>query len=193
MAKQSPNSTPETSTLSTRFNARQREAVERAASIANCTPAKLIRESAVTRAAEILNTRGSAGTSLRALAAKALQPMINPVVEVEFFGGHPDHGETRKYSIAEWDRIRSCDEGLEIREFMGRRGYEDYRVRPVRPEMHEIREIKTALGSCPSEFATYMLEQWEAVESGGQRYTPQVSAAELLSGEDADGGADDEA
>lgn len=171
----------DTTTLSTRFTAKQREVLEQAATILNCRSAKLIREATLQRAADVINASGHAGVTLRALAHKALQPMVNPLVEIRWKFPHPEDSDTvEEMSLESWEALSEEEQ----RDLASREpGSHSMEVRPVRPDPNEVRQIRMALKTCPTEFARMMVEQWESVESGGQRYQPKITAAELLGGE----------
>src|SRR5690349_14814382 len=93
-------------TLSARFTPKQREVLEQAAAILNCKPAKLIREASLQRAADVVNASGHAGTTLRTLARKALQPMINPLLECRWRGRSREIEDIVEYhTTSAWDAM----------------------------------------------------------------------------------------
>src|SRR5688500_5318326 len=101
----------ESTTLSTRFTARQREILEQAAGVLNCSPAKLIREATLQRAADVVNASGRANATLRRLAHKALQPMVNPLVDVCLQSQHEELDRVERMTLDAWERM-SDDERM---------------------------------------------------------------------------------
>lgn len=164
---------PKSESYSTRFDAKQRELIEQAAAIAGCSPAKLIREATVRRAADIVNSEE--GVQLRALATSFLAPVLKPTVVLECYSGHGEIEEnTWEYTTHhQWsaDDVKLGDEVSDV--LGGKVEVPDYRVRA---------QIKTAMKACGSRFVEILLEQWAAIERGGTEYKPKVNADELLDG-----------
>jgi hypothetical protein len=181
--KRSESTDADSMPLSTRFTSKQKAAIEQAAAIVNCTPAKLVREASLRRAADVINASGNARNPLRELAKRTLHYVVNPRVEIRWISeieGQPD--EIEFMTVRHWESL-DVDELQADYQHHQSRGYTGPRVIHQRPDAAEVRQIQTAIRSCPSEFVALMLEQWDDVESGGQQYKPQVDVDELLSGE----------
>ncbi|MCX5659616.1 MAG: hypothetical protein NTW19_07825 [Planctomycetota bacterium] len=184
MAKTTPTTNDsESVALSTRFSAKQREVLEEAATILNVAPAKLIREAALERSVDVINAGGASGATLRLLAERFLQPILNPSVHLRrshLHGDEPDKIERRR--LDDWNSQSDAEKAFEDR-YMEEQGYGKAHVTTVKPDGAELNQIKTALKSCRTEFARILLETWDTVEGGDGAYEPKVSVEDVLSGE----------
>jgi hypothetical protein len=151
--------------------------------ILNCSPAKLIREAALERSVDVINASGNPGTTLRSLAEKALQQLINPVVELRWPAAGPGVDtivETMR--LKDWENLDPGEQQQIAEKYMdeevGR-----LQVKPVLMNSSDIHQIHSAFRTCPTEFVKIMLEYWEGVEHGGQCYQPKLSVRDLMRGE----------
>lgn len=146
-----------TASYATRLTPEQRAVIDRAAGEVGWSPAKFIREAAVSRAVDVVNASGASRPALRILAATALQQMMGLMLDAQ--------------RVAELKRQGA----LEM--------IEDHE--PMRPATSaELHQIKEAMATSGTEFLRMMLEQWDSVMSGATSYAPKVSAANLLKGGD---------
>ncbi len=178
-----PTIDSDSTTLSTRFTAKQREVLEQAAVILNCSPAKLIREAALERSVDVINASGNAGTTLRSLAEKALRQLINPVVELRWPALGPGFESViETMRMRDWDTLDTIEQ-QSIAESHRDEEVGSLQVKPVILDSSDAHQIHSALQTCPTEFVRMMLQQWEAVEHGGQHYQPKLSAKDLMAAE----------
>ncbi len=155
-----------TSTYSTRFDARQRELIEQAAEIKKWSPAKLIRESAISRAADIVNASGDSASWLRHLARLVAKQLVKPTL---VFTDPVDAGVVEVEEI-DLDKLMSdrCAYATNA----------DF-VLANRPSPDDQDQIQTALQTCGESFIQMILEAWQALETGGDVYKPKVILGDL--------------
>lgn len=163
-----PASAP-TVNFSTRLSTTQAELVEQAAEIKQWSPARLLREAAVTRAWNIVNARPSEAL-LRDLAGVISRQILDPRAKYSWFRDPDDHGEA-ELSFLSPDYVRPLDDEDLVQ-------YGPPRVR--RPSDPELRQIRTALETCATEFVRMVLDEWDRIESQEGEYEPEVPGDPLL-------------
>jgi uncharacterized protein (DUF1778 family) len=159
-AKSEGSESASTASYSTRFDQRQRDLIEAAAKEKQWSPAQLIREAAVSRAADILNASGTQSFALRKLAKIVSEQLLAPGFERRNASGK---WETVKYSPPSEDQHPDF-EGDAL-------PYED-----------DLPQIRQALKTCGMTFGRLILEAMDGVDSSGLRYSPAVDPSELLGG-----------
>lgn len=176
-------SSPSTSTtLTARFTTEERELVERAAELRKWSAGQLVRDAAVRRAADIINSSQRNRTRLERLAAHFRTRLLNPALESEYAD-----------MSAQAQRLRA-----EI-EFAEKSGDGDYdpsydeyananalttRVTPLHQD--DLDQLLTALRTCPTEFAVILAEQLSLKEEAASSdvYEPIVVPPAPSGGED---------
>lgn len=123
---------PETASYSTRFDPVQRDLVEKAAEIKQWSPASLIREAAVTRAAGIVNSSGASADPLRNLARIVAQQVLVP---------DPDPFDS------EWEQSQKDP---------------TWEPRIGRPHDADLEQVRTALETSGLSFVEMILEAWSS-------------------------------
>lgn len=149
---------------STRFEPTHQELVEQACRILNWTPARFIRDAAVRRAAEVINSAGPSRYSLAALAAEMVKHLkgnngvsISRWIEDEKVYRHADVFDT--FTDPE----------------VGQEGF----VEAAPLDLKVRGSIKAGMKACPSEFVRLLLEQWELSDQGADSFTPKVDLSQL--------------
>ncbi|NOX60183.1 MAG: hypothetical protein GXP29_15170 [Planctomycetes bacterium] len=183
-AKQ-PDDDGGSSSYSTRFEPQQRELVEEAAGSLNISPAKLIREAAVRRAADVLNADSGSRGRLRVLARAVVCQIMNPSVKYQ---------RSLKGSIPEMRATETVEKSYLQPQMIDEEPPDDWysssdvnesTIQAVRPDDKSIGEIESAFASCPTEFSAMILEAlstwWR-----GESYTPKVQMETLLNSEETD-------
>ena len=155
-----------TSTYSTRFDARQRELIEQAAELKQWSPAKLIREAAISRAADIVNASGSSSPTLRHLARLVAKQLDSPTVVYTTWSGEIGVEVPRIDLDAPVDDPRLADFNAKF-------------AVANRPSPDDQDQIQTALQTCGESFIQMILEAWQALETGGNVYKPKVVLGDL--------------
>ena len=158
--------TSSTSTYSTRFDALQRELIEQAAELKQWSPAKLIRDSAISRAADIVNASGDSASWLRHLARLVAKQLVKPTL---VFTDPIDAG------VVEVDEI---DLDKLMNDWCAYATNADF-VLANRPSPADQDQIQTALQTCGESFIQMILEAWRALETGGDVYKPKVVLGDL--------------
>jgi hypothetical protein len=175
-----------TTTYSTRFDSRQRELIESAAKQLNWSPARLIRDAAVRRAADIANASGSADVKLRELAGLLLNQLLNPKVEIVSLSDGPVGFEEETQIVSKCD----ADDRMRNRDPLPpdeREGYgQVVRVMPIRPHDSELGQIRRALATAGTHFSDLLLQLWDSRQAAVAEYVPRVLPGELLQGEKAE-------
>ena len=176
---------------STRFDPRHRELIEEAAKLLNVTPAKLIRESAVARAAHVVNAAGNARYHLRQIAVAVADQILNPSVEYDEvkYGELSDNPSSQCVRLDYYDSGRMADRIAE-EEAARQAPFEGLTVtsiRPVRPHGAVLDQIKSALETSGTEFLKLLLDEWNARQSSSTKYEPRVKPESLIGGDEGDG------
>lgn len=158
------NNKPDTTTVSTRFDDKQKELLEGAAEAADCTVAKFVRDAALQKAVAVLNACGPSEVRLRQLA-KMLA----------------DHLYT-----AEAESIRD-DENLVVGSVVVSPLYERVQVETQDSPMFVSQvdrklanEIKEAARTCGSEFARFFKEALFAEKGDRVTYKPELNPDDYL-------------
>jgi len=156
----------EPTTYSTRFTPEQREKIDEACAKLNWTPARFIRDASVRRAAEILNSSGSAQHQLAALAQRFVHQLV---------------GKKRLcLTTLNFEREREDQEFLEEYAVNGE-GYEQPdMLTAIKFSENEAKQIQAALQATPSEFARLILEYWNISQRGEEVFEARVNADDLL-------------
>lgn len=147
---------------STRFDDKQRALIEDAARVLNWAPAKLIREAAVRRAADIVNGSGDAELVLRTLASRVLDHLLDPEKEA---ASREEGGRKMRRLLADGD-IDERDTWIETGSAQDVHG-----------------QIKKAMRESGTRFLECLLQEWEKRTRGTVAFKPTVSADELLKGD----------
>lgn len=155
-----------TLTYSTRFDDRQRELIDQAAKLKQWSPAKLIREAAISRAADIVNASGSSSPTLRHLARLVAKQLVKPTCIVI---NEPD-GTTSEVPEIDLDLLR---------DHPGEYWSQAMIVRANRPSQEDQDQIQAALLTCGESFIQMILEAWQALDTGGDVYKPKVVLGDL--------------
>lgn len=163
-------------TYSTRVTPEQRQVIDDAASLSNCTSAKFIREAAVSRAVHVVNAHGPAKIALRRLASIAAKQLVNPSVELDIRHHHRGEESDEKLIIDYREAFRRDDEDPMSGTVM--------KATPLRPHQSDLGDIRNALETCGTEFVRLILEQWMLAESETHRYQPARRVDDLLAGGD---------
>lgn len=168
---------PSTASYSTRLDPSQRECVEAAAKLKKWSPAKLIREAAVSRAAHILNA--SSGTNrarLRDLARVVVRQLFDPTYKLSFFSP-PERDQPFKEEQYSYLNPTTRDDFL---------GGDVCGAAVQRPSDPDLAQIKEALRTCASEFIELALEEWHSYETSQPMaaYEPQIDVGQLLGDHD---------
>jgi uncharacterized protein (DUF1778 family) len=169
MAKKS-ESTRASEMFSLRLEPKQRAVIEKAAGVSDVPLAKFVRDAAVSRAVELLNSSGQRETQLRDLARRVVDHLFNvkPVkaegeLHVESglwesrFEKFPD-GPLRSVETGEWA------DGVLINQQI--------------PAIKDA--LRVAFDSAGREFVRLILEQWDGWGKEGFEYEPLVNRNELL-------------
>lgn len=176
-----PEAEAANTSYSTRFDPKQRALIEQAAEILGCSPAKLIRESAVMRAAHVVNAGGPSGTALRELAWVVVRQLQNPTIrQTWLIDGDPENPTTLETSYQELvtsEGQRELDET--VQEYV-EHGFHHDKTLPGRPDKKELEQIRRALETSGTEFVRMLVEAWGTGGRGKAEYRPQVDVDEFL-------------
>ena len=157
---------PSTLTYSTRFDARQRELIDQAAKLKQWSPAKLIREAAISRAADIVNASGNSSPTLQHLARLVAKQLVKPTLvftdPIDAVGVEVDEVDLAKL-MDDWSAYATNA---------------DF-VLANRPSPDDLSQIQTALRTCGESFIQMILEAWQALETGSDVYKPKVILGDL--------------
>jgi len=177
-------SLPETSTYSSRFDAKQRDLIELAAAKSNWSPAKFIREAALRRAVDVLNADGRAEARLRDLARSLVQHLFNPTVDLDIVVEHEFSTEewgTRKLTVSRHASEQPSQPDLPpCEDTYG----ELRRATPNRPHDSELKQMKLAMETSGTRFIELLLQQWDGWGKEDLEYEPRISLAEVTGGSD---------
>jgi uncharacterized protein (DUF1778 family) len=174
-----PTSTaPETTTISTRLTTQHRELIEKAAGIANVSPAKFIRQAAVDRAADVINADGDSVAALRRLAQLVVEQLQNPVLVEYWDSGAPDDMDsTVEHVEFHWQDLQ------------GKEGFDSRRAEHMALEHHGHRymysmpkplsdvdreQLHMAMRTAGSAVVQLILEQWQSAFDRPNDYRPTV-------------------
>ena len=178
--KKSTTNKGTTASVSTRFSSKERDIIERAANLRNWSPAKLIHEATIRRAADIINASEGQELALALLAREVVRQIVNPDLEIEWKNhdfcpeeSDPDFhwGDGRQWTIYQGeDCFKGRVDGGDI-EIFGFKG------NALKVETRE--QIKAALDTCPTEFADMILNHLQNEFLGDEGYRPVINVKEL--------------
>lgn len=166
-------------TLSTRVTAHQRGLIDRAAEVANQTPAKFVREAAVDRAVDVINAAGDSTAALRQLARVVVEQLRNPRIVEKWAddGPHPQDDPDPDCVEIPWVNLQSD----ELREHLAHEYYcrrQDGQVciatEPKRPPSSQLDQIELAFKMSGTEFTKMIVELWRTAMHDGSNFTPKV-------------------
>jgi len=163
------------STLSTRFEPKQRELIEAAARLMGWSPAKLLRDAAVQRAADIVNSAGSMEHRLYSLAGQLLKQLFNPEVEYSVLDEELKRLDRRTVAFNS-DGIRDREQPDDVTTDV-------YDIHPLRPHNGDLRQMRAAFESSGTRLVEMLLQRWDLMNGQDNEYKPKVSVKELLGGE----------
>ncbi len=175
-----------TTSYSTRFNPAQREVIEAGAKMLGWSPARLIREAAVTRAVHLVNGGGVSGLRLRELAKWIRNQVRDPSVEFvrERFNEYTQEPEreTVRLSCEQLRKQRSEETPSGIAE----NSVEERSINMIRAGKEEANQIKEALETGGTELVRLLLEEWEACDVDDGVYEARVRPESVLGGDEED-------
>lgn len=174
--------TQQATSYSTRLTPQQRRVIDEAATQSGCSAAKFIRESAVSRAVEVLNAGEDSHSVLRRLAALVSEQLHNPGIREHWRQGpHDEEGTTD--ADWRWDSLTGYDRGAEKRhndEMLSHAGFTLDSVMPLRLPDNDLGEIRKALDHAGSEFLKMLLETWDNPRRNDVSFEPKLSKRGLL-------------
>lgn len=148
----------QTATFSTRLEKHQKDLVEEAARLDDCTPAKFIRDAAIRSAVSTLNSHGEVEFRLRKLASS----LVNHIEKPEAM-----KIENPVYAVEEWgvvsDLYSPCIQNG-----------------PDGPMFHHgrktkvIDEIREALENCGEQFVKIILDEWNGQGKTAEAFKPKI-------------------
>jgi uncharacterized protein (DUF1778 family) len=178
-AKATPTDSGETVTYSTRFTKEQRELVEEAAKVMDCSGAKFMRDATVMRAAEVVNTSGESRVMLQRLAALVAKQMLNPEAVWDYGAGLDDdpRDPRRGPATISYESATNPDEP----DPFGYHGPHNHML-PQRPANADLSQIQQAFETAGGEFARMIYDAWRLGHTEPKTYQPRIKASDLLSG-----------
>jgi len=162
----------DTTAYGTRLTARQRQLIEEAAQVLDCSSAKFIRDAAVRRAADVVNASGEARTQLKALTLKLLDHILNPEVAKLGKEGGCTAVKSALYHPGLATKANVVSMGEDPNEEWVERG-QDYK---------SLRQVREVLETCGTEFIQVFLAEWEEYGKGVGDYSAKIRVSEILSG-----------
>lgn len=162
--------------MSTRLTTEQKELIDRAAQTLGWSASKLIRDSAIRRAIDIVNASEEAELQLRALAQTFVEQVVRPRARVtvcDYASGIPN-GAPDSYS----EEITAADGVYQPTDEHSTLAIRDVCV--MRPDWNARAQIKDALQAAGSRFVEMMLSAWEVVEAGKVQFKPKINSANVL-------------
>lgn len=170
-----------TTTLTARFSTEERELVERAAELRKWSAAQLLRDAAVRRATDIINSSQRNRTRLERLAATFRTRLLNPTLESEY----ADMSAEAQILRAQIELAEKSGDDYDP-------SYDEYananslktRVTPLHQDY--LDQLLTALRTCPTEFAVILAEQLslKEVAADSDVYEPIVLPPATPGGDD---------
>ncbi len=177
-----------TTSFSTRFTQPQRKVVEDAAKILGCSAAKLIREAAVVKAADVVNAHGLPSDRMRRLAELLVAQVRQPRIREAWQRGAGDDIEevTIEFDLEDMkedqrnsgyfnpDSVSTQRAALESEHF------QRARAEPVALPNDDLNDIEIALKQMGSEFIRILLQQWNKPSRRTGDFDARVNTEQLL-------------
>jgi len=170
-------SAAESTTISTRMTAQHRELIEKAAAIANVSPAKFIRQAAVDRAVDVINADGDSVAALRRLAQVVVEQLQNPTIVENWQEGVPHPDPEVEHDEYRWQDIHG-ETGFSVRmtehQIREHKGWKYVCSMPKPLSRQELEQLHMALKTAGSVVVQLILEQWRSAFDRPDDYRPTV-------------------
>jgi uncharacterized protein (DUF1778 family) len=163
--KKTPKETAGTVTVGTRLEPKQKELVDEAARLSDCTPAKFIRDAALQRAVAVVNSSGPSEIRLRQLAGM----LVKHIYAIEAYAVRDDE-----------DFILGCVVQSPLYGKKTPDGPQDAPIFVYEVIQELAGEIKEATRTCGSEFARFFKEAMFAENRGRVTYKPELNPDDYL-------------
>lgn len=186
-----PKDTESTKGYTTRLTDPQATQVEEAARLAGTSTAKFIRDAALGRARDILNSTGANAKAMSRLSEQMLDAISNPSIRVwvevrgqrmhidcSFSELERDDGNFLDGILAyELEEGRYRDSFPDVEYWQLSDAVRTTHIRPVPPEADLLTAMKVVHSTAPTEFAARVVEEIESRASGSKSYSPRVTDA----------------
>ncbi len=149
--------------FSVRLENRQRDVIEQAAEAQGKTAGQFMRDSAVSQAVDVLNAQGKQGSELRELARKVIAHLFHAEAEVQW--GFPLVMSPLYETMTNGPIDIVPDDQLEVSSGVSAKGKE---------------ALRSALENSGSEFARFLLEEWNSWGTQGMEFTPLIDKKQML-------------
>jgi uncharacterized protein (DUF1778 family) len=158
------NDKADTTTVSTRFDDKQKTLLEGAAEAADCTVAKFVRDAALQWAVALVNSRGPSEVRLRLLA----EMLVKHIYTAKAVSIKDDEGSIVGSVVQSplYERVPVEDP--------------DFPNFVTRINQDLVNEIKEATRTCGSEFARFFKEALFAENRGRVTYKPELNPDDYL-------------